>query len=159
MTLVGVSFFFMYIFIIHLPRPDGSTGWLSVHSLFSLKYKRVDHLSYKVFNFKMLRTQVDQLASRTWVDQLSFSMYWLTNVIFKFVCRFVYLLFFLYPNPPYSQFLFFIYLSIYLFMHVSINLSIYLSIIYLSIHPSIHPSVQLWGGERKVPIGHPVVNK
>ena len=68
---------------------------------------------------------------------------------------------FLYPNPPYSLFLFlfiylFIYLSVYLF--ISIYLFIYLSI-HPSIHPSIIPSIQMGGGERKVPGGHPGVNK
>ena len=105
----------------------------------------------------MLRTQVDQLASWTWVDKLSISMSWLTNIMFKYVCQFVYLLFLSLSQPALLT-LFIIYLLIYLFIYLTIYLFIHL-FIYLSIHPSIHPSIQMGGGEKKVPGGHLGVNK
>ena len=52
----------------------------------------VDQLSNNVFGLKMQISEVDQSALWTWVDQLSFSMSWLSDGISKCVGGCFYLL-------------------------------------------------------------------
>ena len=66
------------------------------------------------------------------------------------------------PTRPTHTFYLFTYLFIYSFIYLFIYLFMYLSIyvsIYLSIYLSIYPSIQMGGGEKKVPFGHPGINK